>query len=1081
MSGERVWKFPIGAQREWEGTGVVVKTHDNTIFDDIQPAWMNLPFIPENFKSKFRDCDSVARKIFSYKEPVEGELWLDNEFEKFVTKSGKVFTGEQFKKYARFVKGTYGYQFFTELSARYLQDKYELNKRIAEELVEQNERKEDSLRASGEEVKGKIHLSKEEIKEIKKDVRENFKFDDSLKLTYQDVEDIHDKLVEINSHLEKGEDFEGEQEIVYKKAKGLLNELNTGEYRNIIQVKEDVTNMLTEMNSTFKSNWGIRESYRKKINQALSDYIVKHRKRIEEDELENFNKQLGCSLYAPTEEFYKALKKSPLFQPIEVEKCVGKIIQSPRSGYSDSKYDDFTLLSVRLNGKPEDNDGKKYYSISFLKNGSEDDEDFDNATVSEEELKRLIRSKMSGGSSLDIPMKLRFENLFNKELDGEWDEMDLTLLETFEKLSNYLPDGHIKTNSLFSRIEKANSFSGDNSYAHYDPGVTKIFFSSRALKAQDVGLVDLNSGNEIASVLTHEVGHAVSQKLHRRQSLDYRKFVVECGWTWEQFHYTDEKRKIDKTNNYIATGNDPDIKRQGIKSDIPLITQYAGKSPEEAFAEYYSFYSQYKKEIDQFLNGNVKSLEKHEALNLIETEKSYGDYLKEKRVSSLSEETKLELQVQRQQIKQLLISNNRDDSNVKVDLIDPYYEKELETLKEEHVHPSLIITEKSPTTHYSDNYKNPNPVFTVFNSTTGKHDIINTDEIKDKQIHFANKYLRRLTPTYSISKDCYQLLQSKGYTITQIKDYVLSEVEKKKIPKVKEVKEDVASTFKGLKYRSEVIPSSKLIKMSGIFKQMKNIWESDALKKALDEVVGCDVDSIEKSEKDTTISSIFQGAIETIKKALQNGRRKDKQSYSDVLVFNEKSELLLLQRNTHDEFMGGKWGLPGGHVEEGEGFMEGGVRELLEETGIDLSGRIEFIKQIEKKDCVISYHIGSIHSIIPIILDNEEHYHYEWVKVGDFDKYDMIFDLKDELKKIVSELVILPQLENVFSNTIQTLTTNKEKIEEDFNGGKITVETFYKDLQNIKKSTFEIVKQEFEKGNISLTDFQYAYQKVENY
>jgi len=479
---QKEWKFPIGTQRTWGDGQRVVKTHDNTIFDDIQPAWMPLPFIPEDFKRLFSDCDQIASKIFKYKEPVEGELWLDNEFTKFTTQSGKIFTGEQFKKYSRYVKGTNGYQFFTELSSRYLQDKYELNKKIAEELVEVNERKIDSLRASGETVDKKIVLTQEEVKEIKKNIRENFKFDDSQKLTLQDTKDIYKKLNEILSYLEQGEEFEGEQKDIYQKAKNLLKDLQSGSYRNIIEVKKDVVDMISLMNTTFKENWGIRESYRKKINNALSDYISKYRKNIEKDELENFNKQLGCSLYAPTEEFYKALKRSPLFQPIEVEKCIGRIIQSPRQ--YDSKYDDYILHSVRTNENWNNGDGKKYYSISYSKVISDDDEDFDNSTVSEEELKRLIRSKMSGASSLDVPMKLRFDTLFNKELEGEWDEMDLTLLETFEKLSDYLPEGHIKTNSFFQKIEKGSSFSGDNSYAHYAPDKSKIFFSSNALKAE---------------------------------------------------------------------------------------------------------------------------------------------------------------------------------------------------------------------------------------------------------------------------------------------------------------------------------------------------------------------------------------------------------------------------------------------------------------------------------------------------------------------------------------------------------------------------------------------------------------------
>ena len=1081
------WSFPVGTQREWSGGQRVIKTHDNTIFDDVCSAWMNLPTIPQTFLDKFRKCDVVGKKIFSYKEPVEGELWLDYQFEKFETSSGKTFTGEQFKQYSRFQKGTYGFQFYTELSKRFLQDKIDLNAKIAEALVEANESKRKSKQASGETVEDKpIILTKEEINEIKKDVRDNFKFDDSQKLTLQDTDDILNKLIEINKFLEQGENFDGEQKEVYDKAKVLFEELKTGKYRNIIGVKEDIVAMLDKMNITFKENWGIRESYRKKLLNALNEYISKYKKNIEEDELENFNKQLGIDLYSPIDEFYTALKKSSLFAPIDVldKKYIGKYIQSP-SSYA-SKYDDYVLLGVREVEKSDD-DVSREFSISYKKlfSNIDDEEDFDITTVSEKELQSIIRAKQTDISSLDIPMKLRFNRLYGKELDGEWDENDLTLLETFEKLINYLPSGHILTNNQLYKIEKQSYFSGDNSYAHYNNSSRKIFFSSNALKKSDIGLTDLHNGNEIASVLTHEVGHSVSAKLNRRDSMEYRKFVVECGWTWEQFHHVDKKRGIDRSNNFIATGSDPDIKRHGTKADVPLITDYAGKSPEEAFAEYYSFYSQYKHEIDLFLKGDVKSLERHEGFNLIETEKSYGDFLKEKKVVSLHKETLEQIQSTRLAIKNALQNNNRDlEQHLKIDIVDPYYEKTLDKLREEHVHPSLIITEKRPNnTYYSDNYGNPNPVFTVFNSITGKHDIINTDETKDKQVHFANKYLRRLSPTYSISNDCYNYLQSKGYSISQIKDFVLSEVADKKIPKVKEVKENVASTFKGLKYRTDVIPASKLQKMSGIFKQMKNIWESDALRKALDEVLGVDSDNVElekseDKESGSSLSTIFDSAIKTIKNALQNGRRKDKQSYADVVIRNEKGEVLLLQRSYQDDFQQGKWSLPGGKVEQGESFLQGAERELLEETGIDLKGKLSFVKQIEKKDCVISYYEGVVSNIQPLILDNEEHYRYQFVSWEDLKDYDLIFDLGEYLQDLpLTEMKI--ETEQILS--IENLLKVQETLVNDFNSGTIDSGEFLKGVKKIKKSAFEFIREEFEKGNVTTEQFQKAYLSYQKY
>ena len=51
-----------------------------------------------------------------------------------------------------------------------------------------------------------------------------------------------------------------------------------------------------------------------------------------------------------------------------------------------------------------------------------------------------------------------------------------------------------------------------------------------------------------------------------------------------------------------------------------------------------------------------------------------------------------------------------------------------------------------------------------------------------------------------------------------------------------------------------------------------------------------------------------------------------------VLIFNDKNQLLLgLRKSTHG---GGSWCPPGGHMEYGESFEEGAVREAREETGL---------------------------------------------------------------------------------------------------------------------------------------------------
>lgn len=55
-----------------------------------------------------------------------------------------------------------------------------------------------------------------------------------------------------------------------------------------------------------------------------------------------------------------------------------------------------------------------------------------------------------------------------------------------------------------------------------------------------------------------------------------------------------------------------------------------------------------------------------------------------------------------------------------------------------------------------------------------------------------------------------------------------------------------------------------------------------------------------------------------------------------TLVFNDKDEVLLLTRSSHDEHAPGRLDLPGGSVEPGEDFVQAAARETFEEVGIEI-------------------------------------------------------------------------------------------------------------------------------------------------
>jgi len=55
-----------------------------------------------------------------------------------------------------------------------------------------------------------------------------------------------------------------------------------------------------------------------------------------------------------------------------------------------------------------------------------------------------------------------------------------------------------------------------------------------------------------------------------------------------------------------------------------------------------------------------------------------------------------------------------------------------------------------------------------------------------------------------------------------------------------------------------------------------------------------------------------------------------------TLVFNEDGMLLLLVRSNEDDYRPGGHDFPGGQIDEGEELITGALRELREETGLDL-------------------------------------------------------------------------------------------------------------------------------------------------
>lgn len=66
---------------------------------------------------------------------------------------------------------------------------------------------------------------------------------------------------------------------------------------------------------------------------------------------------------------------------------------------------------------------------------------------------------------------------------------------------------------------------------------------------------------------------------------------------------------------------------------------------------------------------------------------------------------------------------------------------------------------------------------------------------------------------------------------------------------------------------------------------------------------------------------------------------------SVILLVDPQGRVLLQERDERAPLAPGKWGMVGGHVEDGEDFEPAAYRELREETGVRLEGGLRLWEQ----------------------------------------------------------------------------------------------------------------------------------------
>ena len=178
--------------------------------------------------------------------------------------------------------------------------------------------------------------------------------------------------------------------------------------------------------------------------------------------------------------------------------------------------------------------------------------------------------------------------------------------------------------------------------------------------------------------------------------------------------------------------------------------------------------------------------------------------------------------------------------------------------------------------------------------------------------------------------------------------------------------------------------------------------------------------------------------------------------YADVLLFRG-SKLLILQRAGENMNYTPDWCIPGGHVDEGEDFRTAAQRELFEETGIDVpEDTLMEVGVAKTKNAEIHYFMGHVDDESPafVVVDGEEEIGSMWIDpVTELEDYDFIFDMKDNIKKILG-LKVKPNPVEIVMKAFQ-----EKKVTED-----------------VVKSVCEKYPKEIRKAN-NKTDFSHSERK----
>ena len=109
-----------------------------------------------------------------------------------------------------------------------------------------------------------------------------------------------------------------------------------------------------------------------------------------------------------------------------------------------------------------------------------------------------------------------------------------------------------------------------------------------------------------------------------------------------------------------------------------------------------------------------------------------------------------------------------------------------------------------------------------------------------------------------------------------------------------------------------------------------------------------------------------------------------------VIIFNNKDEILLLKRSQKVDSHRGLWGFPGGKIEEDETSVEAAIREVKEETDLDIYAKelsyVFTMRKDNEKD-IVFYLTNKFSGEVSIDWESED---FSWTKISSLESMEMV-------------------------------------------------------------------------------------------